>query len=354
MLEKNALARTISTDWDSLTDWEDLDNTKGLDTYVPWVSLMVYKQLYGSYKNDDHTGEVVNTILLELIQGLKSGKYRKSNEESGLQFRAILGRLASGRTIDYIRKRKRLPPNVSDMIRSGDDDNSNMIDALGKVDESYPAVESPNFEEESSIGFYIETLIPFIILYDQILASLEQKNDEKGIQKQVKKILTMIIVPTLAYLDLSYAKTGTGEVSLVRQPPKALRHLIGFTEEFQRKNLDNIKNREVPQKLEKIRDQKPAATGKKLSINDRIKKYRKHLQKNLNKENLLSSQGLTGFDQIKSSKDLPEDYLNFIQTIVPKKLRHDLIKWIEHYRKNIDMICPPNSGRLLTILGKTP
>ena len=333
MIDRNDLAKLISTDWDELND------PSTLGKYVPWIANMVYPRLKGANRNEDHLSDIVHLVVLELLEGISNKKFHK---DQGHSFRGIIVNKCIYRTKDHFIRLKNEKVIYENSLQSSEEngfDLSAVHDARTEESEN----------EEFNIAICYEAFIPFILLSEQLLSSMNKKDEPKARMKMAKKLITVTLLPTLLYLDFSKAKTSTGDESAVQYSPKVLMDIMGFSSDFKRDNLDNIKSRMIPNKLRK--NEKMIKGDNILKINSRVIQFREHLNKNLSVDDLLKIHGVTDFDGIKTAEDLPEDYLIFFHKFLPKGIVQDLISWSKFYRSELEKICDNDLSRYKKIIG---
>ena len=334
MLNRNELAKTISTHWDDLSET--------LDVYVPWIAHLVYHQLKKPFKYDSNTlDEIVHIIILQVLQGLQDNKYRAK----GCSFRAILRQSAIYRTADYFNQLhdpRLIFENALINHNQREDEDS------GFSIEMYEIPSKEGEDEECSIDWIIESLLPVLVLTEQLLASIVLKEQPKDRMKQAEKLISIAVLHTLVYLDFSQPKTVQGKTSKVQYPPKVLRQLIGFGEDFQRRKLDNLKNRQLP---EKLTYEKKCLTQTQL-INNRILMYRKYLKELQGiKTLILAISGLSEVHCSAPSDHLPQEYLNFVGMFQFPQHHQDIVGWMDYYKNEITYLCDGTPQKIKQIFG---
>ena len=211
MLDRDNLAKNISTNWESLP--------KNLDIYVPWISYMVYHNLYTYQRGkEDVVDEIVHNIIIKVLMGLESNHFKKG----GPRFRSILYNSAIFSTKDFMRKIKQDNRVViaADM-KSDENDEMNYLESIADTKTEEEA-------EEVSYEMCIETLVPVLLVNEKILSSIKNKKQDKERLKEAEKLISFAILGTIIYLDFNRTQTATGLESLVAHPPKAIHNLIGF------------------------------------------------------------------------------------------------------------------------------
>ena len=285
----------------------------------------------------DVVDEIVHNITLKVLLGLQSGHF----QNSGQSFRAILYQSAIFSTRDYFKalKRDQLICSASSWSTS-EDEGFNPL-------EQYADPKSEEETEEVCFDWCIEALIPILMVNEQILASIKAKTAPKDRMKEAEKLISIAILPTMIYLDFNHAKTSMGKESKVSKPPKIIQNLVGFNDDYKTRKLDNLKNRQLPEKLDESKAE--MMSGDSSRINHRIELYRKHLQKAITPDILLDILGSSAMENISKVEELPADFLVFVHKLRTEIMQMDLNNWARKYAAELSVLCNNSPERLFRI-----